>query len=130
MKEETQAEKEERQNDEYIERYCRPSVCKVCRWCKHCEECVCDNAESLRYRLMQIKSEDEKKMKEENEMKEMSEEKRKELIGLLLKMKDNLPDENDLPDGYWDFEPELEAEIEKAAKKLYDRLYPNGGEEE
>tara|TARA_R110000787_G_scaffold173946_1_gene286522 strand:- start:1168 stop:1554 length:387 start_codon:yes stop_codon:yes gene_type:complete len=124
MREETQAEKEERQNDEYIAQYCKPSVCKVCRWCKHCEECVCDDAESLRYRLMQIKSEDEKKMKEENEMKEMSEDERNEMIGALLKIKAVLPD--NLPNDYYNFTPELEAEIEKAAKKLYERLYPNG----
>jgi len=140
MREETQAEKEERQNDEYIERYCRPSVCKVCRWCKHCEECVCDNAESLRYRLMQIKSEDEKKMKKEYEdekkMKEeyelppMSEEKRTELIGLLSKIKNNMPSVEEAPEYYLPLDDELEAEIEKAAKKLYERLYPNGDDEQ
>jgi len=47
---------------------------------------------------------------------------------LLSKMKDNMPDEKDLPDDYWDFEPELEAEIEKAANRLYNSLYPKGEE--
>jgi hypothetical protein len=69
-------------------------------------------------------------MKEENALPPMSEEKRKELIGLLSKIKDNMPSIEEAPDYYLPLDDELEAEIEKAAKKLYERLYPNGDEEE
>tara|TARA_R110000803_G_scaffold35870_1_gene77318 strand:- start:4089 stop:4403 length:315 start_codon:yes stop_codon:yes gene_type:complete len=100
MREETQAEKEEREFEEYTAKYCTPSVCAECSMCKHCEECEC--------------------------LPPMSEEKRKELIGLLSKIKDNMPSREEAPEYYLPLDDELEAEIEKAAKKLYERLYPNG----
>jgi len=97
-KEETQAEKEEREFEEYTAKYCTPSVCVECGMCRHCDECEC--------------------------LLPMSEEKRNEVIGALLKIQAILPDEIPLDD--YDFAPELDAEIEKAAKKLYDSLYPKG----
>ena len=57
--------KEDRLNEEYVAKYCTPSVCEVCRLCKHCEECVCDDAEALKYTLMQIRIDDAKKIKGE-----------------------------------------------------------------
>ena len=59
----------------------------------------------------------------------MNEDERKEILYLLSKIKDNMPDENDLPD-ILGFLPELETEIERAAKELCDKLYPKEGEEE
>jgi len=118
MSEETQAEKEEREFQEYTAKYCTPSVCNECGLCKHCGDCFCKPS---------LSEEEQKELKgllaKRDELI-----KRNEVIGLLLKMKDNMPDENDLPDDYWDFEPELEAEIEKAAKKLCDTIYPKGEE--
>lgn len=53
--EETEEEREARQEVEWREKYCTPTTCKVCGYCKNCEECVCDDAEALKYRLYELK---------------------------------------------------------------------------
>jgi hypothetical protein len=93
---ETDSEREKREFEEYTAKYCTPSICEDCNMCKHCNECECVP---------------------------MTEEEKKEIIGLLLKMKDNMPDPDELPDGYWDFDDETEAMIAEAASRLHRQLY-------
>ena len=60
----------------------------------------------------------------------MNEDERKEILYLLSKIKDNMPSVEETPEYYLHFDDELEAEIEKAAKELCDKLYSKEGEEE